>query len=345
MSLFKRGGVYWSQFYVDGKRYQESTGTSNRRQGEAIEQKRKLEVNAKRFELTQADPDMTFAVLATRFLTSGSTRPHHIYHLKFLLPFFGETAACKITKAQAAEFRKVRRLGNPKIKDATINRDIACIRHVLYWAIDEGYLRFNPLARIKLERERRIRRPVLSVEEELKLLPAASEHLVGMIIAALDAGLRRGEITGQRWEDIDLPRNILYVTRSKTPEGEAREIPLTSRLCELLSKQPKKSGIVFAYDGEPVRIIKRSWKTALRRAGLRHIRFHDLRHAFATRLMECGCMPDVRMALMGHSAGNSVHQAYIHVEVPAKREAILKLQAWVEKQKQLLGGTNGPKAS
>jgi integrase len=55
-----------------------------------------------------------------------------------------------------------------------------------------------------------------------------------MIIAALDTGMRRGEITRQLWQDVDLDRGILYVTRSKTPEGEAREIPLTARLSELL---------------------------------------------------------------------------------------------------------------
>ena len=51
-----------------------------------------------------------------------------------------------------------------------------------------------------------------------------------MIVAALDTGMRRGEITSQRWEDIDFPRKLLFVTRSKTPEGESREIPLTERL-------------------------------------------------------------------------------------------------------------------
>jgi integrase len=148
--------------------------------------------------------------------------------------------------------------------------------------------------------------------------------------------MRRGEITNQRWEDIDFPRKLLSVTRSKTPEGEAREIPLSDRLYRLLSANRKSEGIVIAYQGEPVRIIKRAWGGALKRAGVRHVRFHDLRHTFNTRLMESGVLQEVRMALMGHSTGKSVHATYTHIELPVKREAIRKLEAWVNQQREEL---------
>jgi len=85
-----------------------------------------------------------------------------------------------------------------------------------------------------MARERRTRRQVLSIAEEELLLGVAKDHLRIMIIAALDTGMRRGEITSQLWEDIDFFRAVLSVTRSKTPEGESREIPLTRRLLELL---------------------------------------------------------------------------------------------------------------
>ena len=94
MSLFKRGNVWWSYFYEDGIRHQSSTGTSNRRQAETIEAKLKEEVNNQRFQIVKADPAMTFGELAARFIASGSVRPHHLYHLKFLLPFFSETPCC-----------------------------------------------------------------------------------------------------------------------------------------------------------------------------------------------------------------------------------------------------------
>ena len=88
MSLFKRGDVWWSYLYKDGVRHQSSTGTSNRRQAETIEDKFKEELNNRRFQIVQIDQNIEFGALAARFVASGSVRPHQIYHLKFLLPFF-----------------------------------------------------------------------------------------------------------------------------------------------------------------------------------------------------------------------------------------------------------------
>ena len=336
MSLLKRGNVWWSYFYVDGIRHQFSTGTSNRRKAENIETKLKDEVNDHRFQIVQADPHVTFGALAAQFVASGSVRPHHIYHLKFLLPFFSDVPALRITKSLADDFRKARQHHNPSIKDATINRDLSVLRHVLYWAVDEQLLAANPLARMKMARERRTRRQILSVAEELSLIAAAKNHLYAMTLMALDTGMRRGEITSQRWEDVDFAQKILFVTHSKTPEGESREIPLTERLHKHLLEHRKAEGLVIDFRGRPVRIVKRTWKTALKNAKIRHVRFHDLRHTFNTRLMEAGVLQEIRMALMGHSQGSRVHAIYTHIELPVKRQAIEKLERWVHDQRQQL---------
>jgi integrase len=185
--------------------------------------------------------------------------------------------------------------------------------------VDERLILANPLQRLKMARERRVRKPIVSLQEEDLILKSAPEHLRRMIIAALDTGMRRGEITNQLWEHIDLSSRLLYVTRSKTPEGESREIPLTDRLYEILLKESKPSGLAFTYNDGPVKILKTSWRGTLRRACVRHIRFHDLRHTFNTRLMEAGVLQEVRMALMGHSSGAKVHAIYTHIELPTKR--------------------------
>ena len=343
MSLFKRGDVWWSYFYKDGVRHQYSTGTPNRRQAETIEAKRKEEVNNRRFQIVDVDPNITFGEVAARFISSGSARPHHNYHLKFLLPCFSDIPVLRLTKSLAEDFRRARHDHNPAIKDATINRDLSVLRHILYWAVDEQLLTANPLARMKMARERRTRRQVLSLAEEQLLLPAAKDHLQGMIIAALDTGMRRGEITSQQWEDIDFSRKVLFVTRSKTPEGESREIPLTDRLLKHLLQHRQSTGLIVSYKGEPVRIVKRSWSTALKNAQIRHVRFHDLRHTFNTRLMEAGVLQEVRMALMGHSPGSRVHATYTHIELPVKREAIRKLEQWVKDQQKLTQKTKEKK--
>ncbi len=336
MSLFKRGNVWWSYLFLDGIRHQQSTGTSNRKRAEKIEDKLKQELNDRRFQIVQSDPAITFGAVAARFVASGAVRPHHLYHLQFLLPFFSDLPALRITKSLAEDFRKTRHTANPAIKDATINRDLSVLRRVFNWALDEQLIAQNPLTRLKMARERRTRRQVLSFAEEERLLGVATDHLRAMIIIALDTGMRRGEITSQLWEDIDLVQKTLFVTRSKTPEGESREIPLTARLYEYFLEHRKPEGLVVDFRGHPIHFVQHTWRTALKHGGVRHVRFHDLRHTFNTRLMEAGVLQEIRMSIMGHSTGSKIQSIYTHIELPVKREAIRKLEHWVKDQQQQL---------
>jgi integrase len=331
MTLWKRGDVYWAYVHMDGVRHAKSTGTNNRKQAEFIAQRFKDELNLKRQGMTEFQPDMTFGELAARFLVDGSPRPYHRDRLKVLLPYWGETPIGRITKARAREYRRDRH--KPKqVSETTVNRDLEALRHMLFWAVDEGFLATNPLIRLPTVRERRKPRLMVTLEEERKLLEAAAPHLRSIIIAALDSGMRRGEILTQRWEHVDFTRRLLYVTHSKTAEGEAREIPLTGRLFDLLGGLRQPDGFVFTFKGAPMTRIKTAWKAAIRRAGIRYFRFHDLRHTFNTRLMEAGVMQEIRKALMGHSSGEDVNSIYTHVELPAKREAIRKLEIWIAKE-------------
>jgi integrase len=333
MTLFRRGNLFWAYVYIDGIRHAKSTGTSNRRQAEQIEQRFKDELNLRRQGMSQLAPETTFGELAARFLAEGQPRPYHLDRLKVLLPYFGDTPIGRITKNLALAYRKHRH-AEKRITDTTVNRDLEALRSMLFWALDEGLLSTNPLSRVRMTRERKKPRFVLSVAEEDLLLQSAAPHLRAIIIAALDTGMRRGEILTQRWEHVDFSREILYVTHSKTPEGESREVPLTERLFELLRAQQKPEGLVFTFKGQPIRKIKTAWMAAIRRAGIRYYRFHDLRHCFNCRLMEAGVLQEVRKALMGHSSGEDVHSTYVHVELPMKRDAIGKLEAWVRSQRK-----------
>jgi integrase len=331
MSLWKRGKVYWSYVYVDGIRYSQSTGTSNLRQATLIEQRFRDELNLKRHQIIQPAPQMTFGELTSRFLAEGDRKNWHIDRLKLLLPYWSETPIGRIHKGMTADYRK-RRHAAKVVTDTTINRDLEALRHILFWAVDEGLLTTNPLSRMRLIPERRKPRSVFGLDEEEQLLDVAAAHLRSIIVTALDTGMRRGELLNQRWEHVDFNRNLLFVSRSKTAGGEGREIPFTDRVHEFLLAERKEEGLLFTFKGKPIRIIKTAWKAAIRRAGIRYRRFHDLRHTFNTRLMEAGVMQEVRKALMGHSNGEDVNSIYTHIELPAKREAIRKLEAWVATQ-------------
>lgn len=336
MTLYRRGNIFWSYFYIDGIREQHSTGTGNRRIAESVERKLKEDANLRRHRVdaVDVDPDMTFGELAARFIANAGPKPFHLDRLKHLLPYFVDMPVLRITKPTVREYREERRRRRKTITDATLNRDAAVLRHILYWAVDEGLLLANPLTRLKLVRERRVKRSVLSITEEDALLGIAPPHLACMIVAALYAGLRRGEVLHQLWEDIDFDRQVLAVTKSKTPEGELREIPVAGRLLEVLRAMRKPRDLVFTYKGEGIADYKTAWNTAAKKALTRHFRFHELRHTFNTRLMEAGVIQDIRKALMGHSPGRDVNATYTHVEMPAKREAIRKLEAWLANQRK-----------
>lgn len=242
MSLFKRGGVYWSYVWVDGVRHAKSTGTANRRKAEDADQQHKEELRLRNTLTPNLAPEMRFAELATRFLGEGSAKEWHKDRLTLLLPYFADFSIGKITKGAIRRYREERHK-HKRLTETTVNRDIECLRHLLYWAVDEGILPANPIARIRLERERRKKKPVLSLAEEAQLLAAAAPHLQDITVFALDTGMRRGEILNQTWEDVDFSRRLLSVTHSKTPEGEAREIPLSHRVLTLLSGQKKERGM------------------------------------------------------------------------------------------------------
>jgi integrase len=336
MTLFKRGHVWWTGFYINGKRFQESTGTNNRRQAEDIERKIKSDRNLESFGIATMDPQVTFTTLAEEFEKKAQTSIFHAGRLKWLKEFFGETPVRTITKNTVSEYRQLRQARDGPLKDSTLNRDIAVLRRVLYWAQEQGLIPVNPVARVPMVRERRTKKPVLSIAHEDLILQAAKPHMRDMVIAALDTGMRRGELFKQQWEDIDLAHGVLYVTRSKTAEGDAREIPLSQRLAEVLRAKAKKcsTGFVFTFQGHPLHDLKRSWETAQRDAKLPlRYRFHDLRHTFNTRLMEAGVVQDIRMALMGHEP-RTVHWGYTHVELVAKRKAIRKLETCLKRQKK-----------
>lgn len=336
MTLYKRGNIFWSYFYIDGVREQHSTGTGNRRNAETIERKLKEDANLRRHRVdaVDIDPDVTFGEVSALFIANAGPKPFHLGRLKHLLPFFADLPVLRITKATVREYREERLRNKKTLTEATLNRDAAVLRHILYWAVDEGLLMANPLSRLRLVRERRVKRSVLGLTEEEKLLAAAPEHLQRMILAALYAGLRRGEVLNQVWEDIDFDRRVLSVTKSKTLEGQLREIPLAQRLLDILTPIRQSRGIVFSYGNQAIASYKTAWNHLVKKVLTRHFRFHELRHTFNTRLMEAGVQQEIRKALMGHSSGREINAIYTHVEMPAKREAIRKLEAWVEDERR-----------
>jgi integrase len=187
------------------------------------------------------------------------------------------------------------------------------------------------------ERRERLQAKPFTLEEEKKLLSVAKGYLRPLILLLVDAGLRVGkEALPLRWADLDLDNlnPIVYVRASKTAAG-IRSIPLTARLRAELERWrkltgPRVSAFVFFYPNDPskpLRAVRKTWATTLKRAGVVPRRIYDLRSTFATRLNAAGVPRVFIDQLMGHTGG--LAQTYAKASEEYRRAAIEKLEAFI----------------
>ncbi|NIM18751.1 MAG: tyrosine-type recombinase/integrase [Candidatus Latescibacteria bacterium] len=239
--------------------------------------------------------------------------------------FFGKYRLNEI-KPMLIEHYKQHRLGSGR-KPATINRELALLKHLYTVAERNDEARTNPAKKVQLLREDNVVQRVLSETDEERLIRSAAPHVRRVVICALDTGMRLGEILSLLWEYVDLQNRVIIVAKTKT--RKTREIPIRRRLMTVFEEAQTQatSGHVFRhFNGEPIKSVREGYKNALSRAGLehRHYLFHDLRHTFATRLAECGVSLFTVKELLGHSTILTT-QRYAHPGRRAKQDAIARL--------------------
>ncbi len=146
----------------------------------------------------------------------------------------------------------------------------------------------------------------LSKEECQALINACDPHVKPIVITALNTGMRRGEILGLKWEQVDLKHGFILL--DKTKNGDRREIPINNTLEAIfLDKnliRPIDIPYVFydAITGKPYQNVKRSFYTACKRVGIKDFHFHDLRHTFASQLVMAGVDITTVSRLLGHKS-------------------------------------------
>jgi integrase len=206
-----------------------------------------------------------------------------------------------------------------------VNRDIAVLKRLFNLAIDWSLIDRNPVKKVALYRIDEKSMRVLSQDEQRRLIDAAAPHFKPLIIVAINTGMRRGELLNLRWEQVDL-RNLL-ITIEHSKNGRIRHLPINKSAQEALNELPEPHvGHVFRYRGLPIKAVKTAFAGAVRRAGIRPCRFHDLRHTFATRLVLAGVDLATVKELMGH-ADISTTMKYAHPNPPHKRDAVARLES------------------
>lgn len=219
---------------------------------------------------------------------------------------------------------KAKRLkkGNSKSR---VNRYLALLKKMFNLAIDWGYLNENQVRKVKFFPENdNLKERILCPEEERRLFEASSNHLRPIISTALHTGMRRGEILSLKWNQVDLTKRIIRV--EKTKSNKIRTIPINDLLLKeliQLKKENGKSDFIFLNPktGKPMKDVKTAFNAAKRRAKIKELRFQDLRHTFASRLVERGVDLITVKELLGHHSV-LITQRYTHSNSEQKRKAV-----------------------
>ena len=221
---------------------------------------------------------------------------------------------------------------------ATIVSALKPLSGTLAYAARRGMRTGNPVRELERDERPRIQRRemrVLNSDEIAKLLRAASSEQYRVLLAtAILSGLRQGELLGLQWQDIDLNRSVIHVRRQldrsgalsepKTPQAR-RDVALMPTLARTLaehrlSRPPaftRDDALIFCSEiGTPMihrNVSRRALAAAVETAELKHIRFHDLRHTFASLLIAEGLDVTYIAAQLGHANPTITLSTYAHV--------------------------------
>jgi site-specific recombinase XerD len=309
--MFRRGSVWWVSFVVNGKRYRTSTETSDRKLAQNIRHEIKARIAEGKWFDRLPGEEKTFKEMMDKYLEEHSSKKASARdfagYSKKLNSFFGDYMVTEVTPSLIKEYKKKRR--EDGLKPASINRELAAMKKAFNLAIKEWeWIRENPVMKVSMEAENNARDRWLREGEEERLLGASPVWLRELIIFALNTGMRLSEILELKWREVDLSRKTVTVIRSKN--GQKRTIPLNEKVSRLLLiksiSRSNEGEFVFpsqAYTMLSKYNVGRGFRKAARRAKVQDFRFHDLRHTFATRLVQAGKDLYKVQRLLGHKSG------------------------------------------
>jgi integrase len=290
-------------------------------------------------------------------LRPSTARMYRSYLVKDIVPALGDRRLVKLTRNDVAVF--VDGLRDAGRGATTVRRIHATLSSALSSAVKRGLLDYNPASKADLPDAEHDRVKVWGRDETLRFLEAAHEHRLGDLFeVAIMTGLRRGELCGLMWEDVDLVggritvrRNLVQVGSAalegqpKTTAGE-RSVGIPAHVVDLLAKLKDRqdaereawgeayqdSGRVFTYEdgrqlrpGYPSKVLE----VLVKRLGLPPMRFHDLRHLFASIQLDAGTPMAMVSKLMGHSTIAITADLYSHLMDDAAARAAEAAAAWL----------------
>ena len=351
MSIYKRGDVWWFCFVFAGQRIRESTKTANKALARQVERKRHQQIVESLHGVKKRQAPKRFSVAAAEWLEekepvwSDKSYTTNTGLLKHLGSHFNDLLLIDITAADISAYQKRRRTAGASAK--TINHEVGALRAILIKA--RLWEEIKP--DVSMLRVDETVGKALTKAEEQRLIQACaasrSKTLLPFVQMALHTGLRKHELTDLTWAQVDLLRQEIRVGRAKSVKGSNRIVPLNAQALGVLQNWMRNfehrapedfvfPTVAVGHSGnerKPYQItvdqsvaigdVKSAWGTAKYKAGV-EVRFHDLRHTCATRLLERGASLSVVASIFGWSPSTlaAMSLRYGHISSDATRKAL-----------------------
>ena len=334
MGIYRRGQKYWARAQRSGREHRASLKTSSK----AVAERRYREWLDELDAIEWGDkPRRRFADAADRFIREhlstlriSSARRYGV-SLAWLADEFENKHLDQIDTAELAEFERKRREAGAS--PPTVRRDLACLSSIFGSCIEWEWCDLNPVPAYMRRRKKRglreapARTRYLSHEEEAQLLAHASPSVQIAVSFAIDTGLRRGEQFGLTWDKIDLQVGEILLD-GNTKSGKPRRVPLLPRSAQILAHLPRhfRSPYVFCHqNGDRYVNREKGLKAARRRAGIRALRWHDLRRTCGCRLLQDhGMSMEGVRDWLGHHSVTVTEKTYAFLEIEHLHRAVQK---------------------
>ena len=324
------------EFYFNGQRFCQTTGTSNKQEAQKIclelKEKVKKENTGQREYLFEEAlhgwyEEYLRQLEARRKKTHKNVQDSYQFAVKSLMDATSPITSSKlfigrelnsIRKSDLMDFVRIRRRNG--VKDSSIARELACMSSVFAYAELNDMCEITPPISLvkKTLKKSKPKTRYLSEEEYDKLLLHASDHLKTIIIFTVETGMRKEEYLSLRWKDVNLVNNRIHVRDTKN--GKDRNIPISKLAKEQLHKQlhnniNKSEYVFYKNDGSRIGDIKKTFNRSCQRAGIKDLTIHDLRKTFGSWRLQGIRGKKLSLnevsKLLGHSSLDMTRSTYV----------------------------------
>lgn len=272
-----------------------------------------------------------------------------------IVPTLGKRNISELGRREIQEFlTQQKKDGNirngEKLSATSTNMMLSVLNLAFEYACDMEYIEENPCVRVRRTKAETKKVEAFTVEEQRAIeseIARSDDRRLHGIILCLYTGLRIGELLGLTWDDVDLDRGVINITKTvyreknesgvwqlcvDTPKTKAsdRVIPLPEYITNMLRQDYENAKTPYVVENKKgermsIRSYQYIFEKLTERAGVRKLNFHALRHTFATRAIECGMDIKTVADIMGHQNASITLNRYAHCMLDHKIEMMQKL--------------------